>query len=102
MEPKLSKKSFAATVGQCRNFLTEAVALNIKQYAAALGQSSPTSQFERDVAEAILFAVSFHLAPKPEPFKKIRKQMLTVAKKAASAAETLQDLQLAHLMHADA
>jgi hypothetical protein len=87
--------SFAATVEQCRRLVTDSVRLRAGQYAAAIGLSCSTQQFEQDLIGAILPPLIYHLGPKPERFSDLRKQMLWVEKEAASSAECLRRLQSA-------
>jgi hypothetical protein len=87
--------SFAATVEQCRRLVTEAIRLQAGQYAAVIGLSCSTRQFEQDLIEAILPPLTYHLGPKPERFSHLRKQMLRVEKEAASSAKHVRRLQSA-------
>jgi hypothetical protein len=87
--------SVASIVEECRAFSSASIKLQSSHYARTVGLRFSTQQFENDIIEAVVIAVSYHLAPKPKKFSDLRKQMVRVDKAAMSAAKKLRLLQSA-------
>jgi hypothetical protein len=86
---------FVTKFERCREIATRSVASNLGQYAAAIGlKDSVGEQFQHDLTRAITICLGINL-DKQKRGSEMKRELLRVKKKAATATRALRDLQAA-------